>query len=272
MRKILVGLLVPCMLIMAACSASNTDADAIGTTAVTTTAATESSAMPTEPAETEANNETTAPTAFSAEELYNAYLTKLCDKLSNIIIDDTHLDGFAEQVGMLGVSEFAVSGDVDMLKKMGYQIQDLNGDGTEELIIFQVDQPGSEPCSGSRILCAYTVADGDMYLIFEGNSRNRYYLQHDGTIYNECSESIARLGYGIYQLTADVTGLECLEFYIIDYLDEVTANCYRNQSGMFDIENSEPVEGGSEAYEAKKSECLKQIRTVDLTAFEAFTG
>lgn len=269
MKKIVTALIIFSMLMMAACASSNTDASTPGTSASSATVETEVATLTTEP---EANAETTAPAALSADELYNAYLTKLCDKLSNIIVDDTHLDGFAEQEGMLGISEFAISGDVEMLKKMGYLIQDLNGDETAELIIYQVDQPGSEPCTGIRILCAYTATNGDMALIFEGNSKNRFYLLNDGTILNECSESTARLGFGIYQLNADGTALECLEFNFIDYLDEKTANCYRNQSGQFDIENSELTEGGKEAYEEKKNECLKQIKSVELTAFEAFAG
>lgn len=272
MKKILISLIILSIFIISACGSTDANAD----TQVTTESATVENATlnseQDETKETVETAETTVPSVRSTDEIYNAYLTKLCNKLSNIIVDDTHLDGFSDQEGVLGISEYAISGDVDMLKKMGYLIQDINGDETAELIIFQVDQPDSEPCTGTRILSAYTVADGDMVLIFEGNSRNRYFLLDNGTIYNECAESTARLGFGIYQLSADGTALICEEFNFVDYVDAQTANCYRNQSGQFDIDNSELMDGGIVAYDAEQKEYAMQILTYDLTSFEAYVG
>ena len=272
MKKILISLIILSIFIMSACGSADTNADTQGTSESATAENATLHSEQDETKETAETAETTVPSVRSDEEIYNAYLTKLCDKLSNIIVDDTHLDGFSDQKGVLGISEYAISGDVDMLKKMGYLIQDINGDEAAELIIFQVDQPDSEHCTGSRILSAYTVTDGDMALIFEGNSRNRYYLLDNGTIYNECAESAARLGFGIYQLSDDATALICEEFNFADYVDEQTANCYRNQSGRFDIDNSELIDGGKAVYDAKQNECVMQILTYDLTSFEVYVG
>ena len=271
MKKLLVILIILSMFAFVGCGSADKGDDTSATTAGSIAVESEGTAVTTVPVES-LDNVGTTPVVLSAEELYNAYLGKLCDKLRNIIVDDTHLDGFADQEGMLGISEYAVSGDVDMLKKMGYLIQDLNGDGTDEMFIFQVDEPGSDPCTGGRILCAYTVSEGNMLLLFEGNSKNRYYLLEDGSIYNECSESAARLGFGLYRLPTDGTALECMEFNFVDYLDEETINCYRNLSGQFDIDGSELLEEGKTAYDTKQLECVERIQKVELTAFEAFGG
>ena len=127
----------------------------------------------------EASVETTVPTqttvALTDEEIYNAFLGKLCEKMLAIIGDDTHLDGFGDREGMLGVYEIVQRLDRDMLDKIGYAVTDINNDDVTELLLCAVDTLDGEKCTGTRILCAFTVSNNEKVLLLEGNSQNCYY-------------------------------------------------------------------------------------------------
>lgn len=142
-----------------------------------------------------AENETTETTGatetttieLTAADIYDTLLSKLSKRLSNIIVDDTHLDGFNLQEGMGGIAELTQTGDTELLNKFGYAVIDINEDGIEELLICQVDEEVNGTCSGTKILCAYTVYGNEAVLLFEGNSEDRYYYLNDAKFYNETS-------------------------------------------------------------------------------------
>ena len=122
---------------------------------------------------------------MTSEEIYDSLLSKLVKKLNNIILDDTHLDGFNTQEGMSGIAEITITGDTDLLKKFGYTVVDINEDDIDELLICQADEMTDNTCSGAKILCAYTISDNESVLLFEGNSENCYYFLGNGKFYKE---------------------------------------------------------------------------------------
>ena len=163
MKKLILFILVICMVSLSACNSADKDTvETSGTTASTSV-------------------------ALTTEEIYNAYLTKLCTKLNNIISDDTHLDGFNLQKGMSGVAEIAQQRGLDLLNKFGYAVIDVNGDGVDELFICQVDEMTDSSCVGTKILCAYTASENDVVLLFESNCENCCYYLGEAVFYNVAS-------------------------------------------------------------------------------------
>ena len=72
------------------------------------------------------------------------------------------------------------------LSRIGYTLQDLDGDGTEELLI---GCRTGDAYSDEIVLELFTVKDGAAVNIFSSGERDRYYLCSDGTIANEASSS-----------------------------------------------------------------------------------
>lgn len=72
----------------------------------------------------------------------------------------------------------------------GYLVRDLNGDGTDELLI---GCSGTEPGDSqhSVVYDIYTVWEGKLIHVLNGWERNRYYLCENGRIANEGSNGAA---------------------------------------------------------------------------------
>lgn len=205
MKKLSVLIFTICLLVLCGCdTASN---ETINTTDATQTTTVE----------------------LTTEEIYDKFLTKVCNKLDNIIVDDTHLDGFNTQKGMSGIAELAKTGDTELLKKYGYAIIDTNADGVDELLIYQVDDPAAEKCTGTYILCAYTAYENEAVLLFEGTSENRYYYLNDKKFYNETTAGEK----AVYVLLADSITLDTEttvgdENSLIQKLELTSLDVFRN--------------------------------------------
>ena len=250
MKKIVFVLLAFCVIFLTACAGSGENL--------------ETTAAATEPVQT------TEAVRLTDEEIYNEFLSSLCNKLFAIIGDDTHLDGFGEKEGMLGVYEIAQRLERDMLDKIGYTIMDINDDGVSELLICVVDALEGDACTGTRILCAYTVSDNDKVLLLEGNSQNRYYLLDDMSVYNETRESNAAAGNGVYRLEAGNAALSCTDFYFTYPDENNNILFYQNQTGDFDTAASEAFDGDENGFNAVLKELAERITTIELKPLSAF--
>ena len=247
MKKIIFTLVLLCVFLLNACgSAGNT---APGTSEPPTSNTTQ----------------TTAPEELTEEEIYNAILSKLSKKLSIIIIDDTHLDGFSAQEGMVGIAEIANSRELDLLDKIGYTVTDTNKDGISELLIFSVKKSDDGVNRGDRILCAYTVSDNHSVLLFQGNSSNCYYLLNDATIYNTKFSNGLVTSAGVYQLDSESTALSCVDFYFA-----VDNTYYQNRIGAVDVASSTALEGGADSFNSVTEGLATQVQSVEPTLISAF--
>ena len=77
--------------------------------------------------------------------------------------------------------------DEQILDEIGYTFDDINGDGTQELLIMKVSDQGQTLYYGEQILAMYTIAQDEARFLAGGWARNRYYLLNDGRIINEGS-------------------------------------------------------------------------------------
>lgn len=252
MKKILSVLLIICVICLTGCAGSSGIQD--------------TSVPVAEPVQT------TVPVALSDEEIYFAFLSDLCEELRDIIVDDTHLDGFGDMEGMAGINEIAQRLERDMLDKIGYQITDLNGDGIQELLICAVDALDAESCTGTRILCAYTVSGNEKILLLDGYTRNSYCLLKDDTFYNEGSRGDVYVCRGIYRLEKESDKLSCVDFYFTDTDENGNKLFFHNQTGEWNMSSSESFDGDETAFWTMCDEMASRIQTIELMPLSAFEG
>ncbi len=92
--------------------------------------------------------------------------------------------------------------DGNALKNVGYALEDLDGDGKEELLISAVSKDSSD----GMLYDVYSAPDGKVVHVLSGHDRNRYYLQwlEEGAymIANEASNSAFNSAWYYYSLTA----------------------------------------------------------------------
>lgn len=173
MKKLSVLLLIFAMLLSLAACGSNPSAP---TTAPETVPVTEA---PTEPAQTEAPTEVPVVTA---KPLYGEILDGYFDALLQGFGPQEYMDrGLNYLVGMVG--------DVD---KVGYAMDDVDGDGVSELMVGSVDE--------GLIYAMYTVKDGQETQIIDAMERSTYQLTSDGLILNRGTNGAASYGYNLYRL------------------------------------------------------------------------
>ena len=86
------------------------------------------------------------------------------------------------------------------LDNVGYALEDLDGDGKEELLISAV----SKDASGGMLYDVYTAPEGKAVHVLSGHERNRYYLQwlEEGAymIANEASNSAFNSAWYYYSM------------------------------------------------------------------------
>lgn len=109
----------------------------------------------------------------------------------------------------------------DTLDQMGYSIQDINGDGIDELLIGEIGENGYWGLGSGMFYDLYTKENGMPVLVIQSAERSRYYLCDNGTIANEASGGSRSNIYAYYTLEDAKTTLTLLESVIGDgYYDE----------------------------------------------------
>ena len=252
MKKLIVFILVFSLLGLAACApAQYGDA---ATTAATTAAPIE----------------TTEAVILTPEEIYDSLLTKLCNRLNKIIGDDTHLDGFALEEGMEGVAQIAMQGGVDMLERIGYKIEDINADGTPELLVCKIN----EGTTGTVVLCAYTVVDNQLSLLVESTAVSNFYFLEDGTLYfeganYESGNVTAQTVFGVYRLEEDGSAA-CVDYYFSVLDENQKVSFFHNQDGVLDPAASETFEGDESVFLQVKEGLASGVQAVELITLAEF--
>lgn len=88
--------------------------------------------------------------------------------------------------------------------RFGYLLSDLDGDGTEELMIGCLT---GDEYTDEIVLDLYCIQDGAARRVFTSAERDRYYLCADGTIANEASSSAFESHFRYYTYAAGVLTL-----------------------------------------------------------------
>ncbi len=116
---------------------------------------------------------------------------------------------------------------------VGYRIEDIDGNGTEELIFGEIW--GDD----TVIYDIYTVSEGELVHVLNGWDRNRYYLCENGMIANEGSGGAAHSNYAYF--TFDGASLHLAEAVIYDGDKDRENPWFYSEESQYDAEYAEPI-------------------------------
>ncbi len=194
---------------------------------------------------------------------YAPVLDETCDLIYNGFSEDDRFEFVAP-----GVMDMANWMEKDeLLKTVGYHIEDLNGDGTAELMIGTIPDKSSEVQTEGDIYGGYTLADDKPVSFLEGWSRNMYQWLGGGRFYYYGSGGAAYSAFGTYHLEPGKSTLTCEDFYFTDTkdgsLDEIVP--YHNTTGKWDASASEELNLTQDEFWKIDSEFTSGIQTMDMT-------
>lgn len=123
--------------------------------------------------------------------------------------------------------------------KLGYLIEDIDGNGTEELIFGQNDESGS--LWDGVIYDLYTISDGELVHVFSGMEKYRFYFCENGLIANEWDDGFARSIYAYYSFEG--TELHLVEAVIFDEWEDIENPWFHltQADSIYDTEDMKPV-------------------------------
>ncbi len=126
----------------------------------------------------------------------------------------------------------------------GYLEEDINGDGTSELIfgVTGTDPALSDTWDGV-IYDIYTISDGKIVHVLNGWERNRYYLCENGMLANEGASGASDFSYSYY--TFDGVNLHLKESVIYDGVRD------EEQPWFYLAGGSDSAESGGSAEDAE---------------------
>lgn len=229
MKKILFCLVV--VFVLSGCISTNVEKDG-------------SAAVKNEKVEHTAENKSEIPKKTEAETEQETkaedidYMQLYADVLDRYHVYITHkVDIFGRGVGLTGLKEPVIFVDIqENLNDIGFTLKDINSDGIPELLVGERNHYSD---GANQILAAYILTDGEPKLLFEGWSRNRYYVTSNGGFYNERSGGAASNSKTLYSI--DENGnLVCHGCYFTEpNYDWSETYHYYNTTGELDIEGSQ---------------------------------
>ena len=132
-------------------------------------------------------------TPLEPEEIYSQVL----DGYYADLVSEFPIDNYFPMT--LGTFESTLGSTPDtLLNGVGYTMMDINGDGTQELLIMEVSDQGQTSYFGERILAMYTIENDEALFLEGGWARNRFYLLNDGSILNEGSSGADDSSFDVY--------------------------------------------------------------------------
>ncbi len=147
----------------------------------------------------------------------------------------------------------------------GYLTMDLDGDGTEELLLGVNAADGSGPEENgwdSVIYDVFTIQGGKLVHVFDGWERKRYYLCDNGLIANEGSSGASYSTWAYYLYSGGK--LNIVETVYTDWSEvDMQGHWYLSNREPYEDETNEITEADAEAVIAKYT-----YRKLNFTAFE----
>jgi hypothetical protein len=135
---------------------------------------------------------------------------------------------------------------------VGYEMQDVDGNGVEELILETV----SEQYEDSFIYAMFTLSNDEAVQVFNyGGARNRYYICSDGTVENQGSSGAAYSNWMYYKLVGTELVLQEAVFTRPDEQDETTMCWY--------YATTEPYEDNSTKITGEEASEIRDAYTED---------
>lgn len=202
----------------------------------------------------------TKEAAANSQGLYGEVLAKYYDLIA-------HPDGdrlFAD--GEIGVFEAAQAIGDEALNTIGYVFTDLNGDGTDELLVGVFDKAEGAHVK-NELYAAYTLVEDAPVLLFEGWARNAYSLMDGGSLYYYGSGGAMYSIFGEAVVNGDA--LEWVDYYFTYETDETMTEIgfFHNNSGEWDPHVSEQLDTDVDAFFAMQDAYGQRTVTLEDTKF-----
>ncbi len=236
------------------------------TEAVTEVATTAIETVPVTEAETVAI--TTMATEIATEAVntavdYTAIYKPVLDDCYKLLNDG--LEGFTAMGGYSGIIEIVMF-EENPSASIGYTIEDISGDGIPELVIATTNSPND-------ILAVYNCVDNKPHLVFEGATRNHYYMLNDNSFYHNGSAGAIYSIIGDFTLSADGGSLVCKDYYFTHdrngNFEDVAV--YHNVSGTFDVTVSEETALTIEEFSKLSDNFIGNLKSFSVNAFSEYT-
>lgn len=256
MRKPRFILCITLCLCLVACGAEEKEEKSTEVTEIATEAVTEretETVTETEERTEVTTEDTEAPTTEEEKEEvdYSPYY-EIIDHVESITGSEEDLKYYTEEPGGLSViffQQFYLKDDI------GYAIQDLDGNGIDELIFCDNGNPDYPSESGSLIFNIYTINNGKLENVFYGWERNTATVTKDGNIINFESGGAAYQSWFIYDYKDNQLILkECIYSDLIDN----NLTYFRSYEKYMD-ENAEQI---------SQEEAFDYIDSFDLVKFD----
>ncbi len=200
------------------------------------------------------------------DDLYGDVLANFYD----IIAHPEERTEFAE--GEFGVFEAANALGADALDAIGYVLTDLNGDGTDELLVGVFDKPEGAHVK-NELYAAYTYDGQQPVLLFEGSARSAYSLMEGGSFYYYGSGGAMYSIFGEAVLN-DNSALEWVDYYFTYETDETRTEIgfFHNNSGVWDPAEAERLDIDGDAFWALQEAYAKRTAELADTKFAQLGG
>lgn len=172
---------------------------------------------------------------------------------------------FAE--GEFGVFEAARALGDGALNTIGYVFTDLNGDGTDELLMGVFDTMDGAYVK-NELYAGYTLAGDTPVLLFEGSARSAYSLMEVGRLFYYGSGGAM---YSIFGEAAvnDDNGVEWVGYFFTYETDETMTEIgfFHNNSGQWEPAMSERLDTDADAFFAVEDAYAQRTVTLEDTKF-----
>ena len=193
-----------------------------------------------------------------------AYKPKL-DEFYAVIADPDSAEVLYD--GLSAVHWAALEFGDEALDKLGYELQDVNNDGWEELFIgcFGAEDTTSV---GNDIYAAFSYNGQEVKPIFEKQKRGTFALTDTGSFYFYGSDGVAHHILAEYELNENGEMI-CKDFYFSYpvYGDINNLEYFHNTTGQWDPEVSEKIEMTFDELEAMRKELAERTVAIDAEKF-----
>ena len=157
----------------------------------------------------------------------------------------------------------------ERIKRIGYTLEDLSGDGKPELIISTEDDAtgGTEDDNiYTTVLAIYGMTSNGPVLICQGHARGRVVVLNDNRIYMEGSNGAAYYVCGTYRFNEEGTD-KFVEKYIYTDSSGDTLKVYENTTGKDTFDNSELVDYSYDDFENELGVSTDNIKAFNVEHF-----
>ena len=134
-------------------------------------------------------------------------------------------------------------GDEEALRRIGYFLKDISGDGVSELIVGAIEEEDGTYRYGRELYAVYSCQQPQINQLFFSDTHHRYTLLSDGRILVTTVNGVHDFGLGVYRMAPDGSALTCEDYYFVVEADESArhGDVYHNTIGQSDVRVSEKM-------------------------------